>query len=598
MKWATRIAVTALFAPLLAAAGASVPGEQNTARPAGDPVLEAPTLRSLGAYWIVAGDANKNARITLNYRRAGTGAWKQGLPLFRVEAGAHQPSEGGGASKLVVPDGASLFAGSAVLLEPNTAYELRLRLVDLDGGNQEKILRSRTIAEPVAPQPTRTLHVVPGTDGGGTGTRRDPFRSLAIAEAAARPGDLFLLHAGVYAGTFSVNKSGEPGRPIIWRAAGDGEAILDGRSGGAIGRPERAVSATGVHDVWFERLSVRGADYGLVGHDSARVVIRRCRFAGVDNGIIFGRNGNDTVRGLFIADNVLTGPSEWPRTKGIEDARGIQVTGQGNVVCYNRVSRFADAIDTLPSVRCEAIDFHNNDVSELTDDGIEMDYSQRNTRCFWNRLTNVYQGVSVQPIYGGPVYIFRNVIYNIGVETFKMHNSPSGALMFHNTSVKKGPPLILWTNVPVRNSVSRNNLFVGTPSGGTAYETTAPMRPDCDFDYDGFAGGPWDSFLKWNGANYTTLDDVRARAPVYKHAVSLDAVRLFAAAAPPADDTKKLPVPDLRLRAGSGAQDAGQVLPGFNDDYAGKAPDLGAYERGAPLPHYGPRPEQQTRKEK
>ena len=37
--------------------------------------------------------------------------------------------------------------------------------------------------------------------------------------------------------------------------------------------------------------------------------------------------------------------------------------------------------------------------------------------------------------------------------------------------------------------------------------------------------------------------------------------------------------------------DAGEVLPGFNDGFKGKAPDLGAYELGEELPHYGPRPE-------
>jgi hypothetical protein len=31
-------------------------------------------------------------------------------------------------------------------------------------------------------------------------------------------------------------------------------------------------------------------------------------------------------------------------------------------------------------------------------------------------------------------------------------------------------------------------------------------------------------------------------------------------------------------------------LPGVNDDFTGRAPDLGAYEVGRPLPHYGPRP--------
>ena len=85
-------------------------------------------------------------------------------------------------------------------------------------------------------------------------------------------------------------------------------------------------------------------------------------------------------------------------------------------------------MDTFPSQRCAAIDFHNNDISECTDDGSEMDYSERNTRNFLNRYTNVFQGVSVQPIFGGPVYIFRNVLYNVVMEPFKMHNSPSGAV--------------------------------------------------------------------------------------------------------------------------------------------------------------------------
>jgi hypothetical protein len=38
------------------------------------------------------------------------------------------------------------------------------------------------------------------------------------------------------------------------------------------------------------------------------------------------------------------------------------------------------------------IDIHHNEISAMTDDGIELDYSERNVRCFSNRLTDVYQG--------------------------------------------------------------------------------------------------------------------------------------------------------------------------------------------------------------
>ena len=47
---------------------------------------------------------------------------------------------------------------------------------------------------------------------------------------------------------------------------------------------------------------------------------------------------------------------------------------------------------------------------------------------------------------------------------------------------------------------------------------------------------------------------------------------------------------DFRLKPGSAAVDAGVVIPNVTDGYTGKAPDLGAYEVGAPLPQYGPRP--------
>ena len=46
---------------------------------------------------------------------------------------------------------------------------------------------------------------------------------------------------------------------------------------------------------------------------------------------------------------------------------------------------------------------------------------------------------------------------------------------------------------------------------------------------------------------------------------------------------------DFRLRPGSSPIDAGVRLPGVNDDFTGRAPDLGAYEMGQPTPHYGPR---------
>jgi hypothetical protein len=113
----------------------------------------------------------------------------------------------------------------------------------------------------------------------------------------------------------------------------------------------------------------------------------------------------------------------------------------------------------------------------------------------------------------------------------------------------------------------------------------------CDFDYDGFAGR-WKQFLKWNRRRYNTLADAKSGAPVYRHAVRVRGEGLFASGVTPPADPKKqseIRLSDLRLQAGSAAIDAGAVLPNVNDGFRGKAPDLGAYELGGELPHYGPR---------
>ena len=78
----------------------------------------------------------------------------------------------------------------------------------------------------------------------------------------------------------------------------------------------------------------------------------------------------------------------------------------------------------MPSSKCAAIDIYRNEIEVMTDDGIELDFSERNVRCFENRLTNVFQGISAQPVYGGPAYSSGNVLYNVVLEPFKLHQSP------------------------------------------------------------------------------------------------------------------------------------------------------------------------------
>jgi len=582
MRWCLLLGFGVLVASGLASAGprdAIIPGKV---------VLEAPTLVCLGVRWYVSGDENANAAVAVSYRAKGEEEWREALPLFRV--GTQGDAEEVEARLRRLPEErgwpfppGNLFAGSIFDLLPDTAYEIRLVLTDPEGGGSTELLEARTRPEPVAPEPQRVLHVAPG-GGEGAGSSADPLRGLAAADAQARPGDLLLLHAGVYEGTFTVTGSGEPGRPIVWRGAGDGEAVIDGMGAA------RAVSATDVHDVFFEGLSIRNSQFALVAHGSSEMVVRRCHFYGNTMGFV-GTDNTTRMRNFYVADNLFEGPATWPRTKGIEAARAVQVCGEGHVVCYNRVRGFGDGIDIMWDTPNRAIDFYGNEVSECTDDAFELDYGVTNVRCFRNRITNCFEGVSAQPVYGGPAYIMRNAMYNLEYSAFKLHNRTMGVVLLHNTSVKAGSPWVLHTPEQVTHVVSRNNLFVGTeaPYG---MEFSPPMVA-CDFDYDGFAGGPFARFARWHGNTYQTWEEFRRESGIEAHGVLLGVSPFGEAVRTPQDHREQfsLAANDLRLRAGTSALDAGLRLPNINDACRGEAPDLGAYEQGSPLPHYGPRGE-------
>ncbi len=553
-------------------------GEGDNASTPGEIVAEPATLHALAVRWPVRGDANANASVAVEYRAAGEPDWRAGLPLFRPHPDRQSP-------ELRVRDG-WLFAGSVVDLSPDTEYEVRLTLRDSDGGDAVRQLRLRTAAEPREPAGMRARHVVSG-DGGGTGEPGDPFRGLAAAEASAAPGDLFLLRAGVYAAApWRIQRHGAPGRPIIYRGAGDGPAVLDGGGG------DRTVNATGARHVWLEEVTLRGARYLYVGNGGSDLVVRRVRFEMSRVGFEAINGPYAVSRSFFVTDNVFVGPSTWPRTRGIEGSNAVSLTGAGHVVAWNHIRGVADGVHGTSHGRLSASDFHDNDIEQCTDDGIETDYADTNVRVFRNRITNCFAGVSAQPAHGGPVYVFRNAILNTEYSPVKLHNDTAGVLIFHNTSVRSGRPFIIDPGgETVNDVVTRNNLFVGT--SGPALSSTGRMIR-CDFDADAFAweAGP---FALWNGRTYRTPATARASGLLYRAhgALELPATRLFATGLrPPPDFRTAIPreTNDLRLAPGSPAAGRGMALPNFSEGgTTGRPPDLGCCPTGAPLPRYGPR---------
>ncbi len=80
----------------------------------------------------------------------------------------------------------------------------------------------------VSPGLAREIHVAPAGDDKNPGTVQQPLRTLAAAAQKVEPGDVCVIHAGVYRQTLRPERSGTAEKPIVFKAAGDGDVILSG----------------------------------------------------------------------------------------------------------------------------------------------------------------------------------------------------------------------------------------------------------------------------------------------------------------------------------------------------------------------------------
>jgi len=540
----------------------------NATRPL-DVIVEEPTFHCLGFEWRIEGDDNRNCRVNVDFRRKGAKEWHEAQPLLRVENRANRTYK-------ISPG--NLLAGSVLALDPGTSYEVRLRLSDPDGGNAEKTLAVAT--RPLLPDgyKGRVRHVVPG-DGRGSGTEDDPFKGIEAADAAAEPGDIMLLHAGHYGANLIIRKKGTKEKPIVWRGVDRSKVIIGGTAKKAERRALRLDRAT--HLV-LENVTVCHARDCISAYNATGLVVRRCHIHGAR---YVGLVAQGQTRNCVFCDSVIEGPAKWPLRKG--SSWGVCVNGNGNIVCHNRITDFWDAISLAqnrPYRSQSSNDVYHNELIRCTDDGVEADYVFHNTRIWGNRITNVLCAVSCQPVFGGPSYILRNMMYNCTGKPFKLHVFPSGMVIAHNTSYTTGRanPAGSWW----RNAAFRNNLLIG--SAGYAMETEGALA---DLDYNGWTKTDADRFFKFNHVRYLDLAAWTQGTGMGRHSLILTPA-VFQRTSPPVRENRYTPTDyDFRLKPGSTGIDAGVRLPNINDGFTGKAPDLGCCEYGKPVPRYGVRGE-------
>ena len=615
----------------------------------GEFIIEPPTLQNLGFEWYIeGGDENRNATVQVEYRIAGSGSeWKAGMPLLRI---GDEHIERAGID-YTTPH---MFAGSILDLKIDTEYEARFTMEDPDGveGEAVKVVKVSTRAEPKAFRGGRVRHVYsqyytgekeepnyPGLVSAYHGSANTKGDWYVVGEDPVQPGDIIKIHGGLYQGvlrnypdwhnipfdgTYWFTQKGTAERPIVIEAAGDGEVIFDGAGTANLFN----VMATDHHI--FQGLTFRNVDRvfeagrkHLAG--ASNLTVRNCRFEMVGEGLRTEYAGS---KNFLIQDNVMIGRDDRYRVYGwaahreghipygthlLDSYYGIKVYGSGHVIAHNSIAYFHDSIgvstygspEEEQELKAVSIDIYNNDLHLQVDDFVDADGGVHNIRVMRNRGVNTAQsGISAQPVFGGPAYYIRNILYNVQKGgALKIHGGVPGLTAYHNTFIAEnngggGHP----------NSNYRNNLILG--SDGPTHISRFPYTTTYSIaDYNGYRPnqGPEspEGQFRWLSAQgeweeFKTLGGLKKASGLEAHGIIVDYDDFEdlqkPIQGPVGTPLGEMPGPvyhavdlNFELTPIGKAVDAGVVIPNVNDNYNGKAPDLGAPEVDAPPVVYGAR---------
>ncbi len=540
-------AIACLAACVVPAAGPAEAGEKAA--------WAVPTFECLGLYY--PSDTDRGT-CKVQYRRADEPSWRDALPLV------FDPLD-------------RQYRGSLVGLKPDTEYLIRLscggRTVEFSG-------RTRSEQFPVG----KTTHL-PGGEIDKPLRITEPGTAGAWHLVTPAPGkktvvDVFNLH------DYCVEVAADY---VILRG-------LELKNAGQHG----VLIRKGVENVVVEDCHI--TRWGRVGGARVWGV-----FHGSDSAIYAETGAGGLVLQRNLIEHPRGGSNDWEsgHPDGPQGITLINSSG-GNVIRYNEIRStedhgYNDGIgggsnnSFAGSPNCDS-DIQGNIITHCWDDAIESEGANQNVRIWGNYIDKTFVFVATAVTSKGPLYIFRNVF----AESRISHQDPAGGMIiktggsgrtltlnrrqvpsdigrryiFHNTALQPRGALDVFSGHGIANAVSRNNIF---RVRGHTYPSRAVDGPPNDFRND-LTGG------------YLAGGFVRAMF------VPSDRLEWFLAPTVPAikwgrieysRSGKDFAITDPLVQVPNPAIDKGDRLPGFNDDYEGAAPDIGAFENGSPPLRFG-----------
>ena len=491
----------------------------------------------------------------IRFRQNGTSSWQQGYPLV------YDPRD-------------SEYRGSIVGLKSNTTYDIQ---ITLRNNRHELTCKTRNDSFPI---------------GKITYLEDNHSKPLKITESGTPTSYHLITPAKGSKATIDVRNAED------YTCTIDADYVI-------------------VRGVEFKNAAVHGLVIESRRHN---IVIEDCHFTfwgRIGGPKTYGNKGNTdsaiyAERGaghLTIQRNLIENPrgasNDWDtgHPAGPQAITLINSSG-GNVIRYNEIRSsedhgFNDAIGGASNFSFEGSpnrdsDIYGNIIANVWDDAIESEGANMNVRIWNNYIEKTFQHIATACTSKGPLYIFRNVFG----ESRRTHRDPLGGSMikvgqrdeyaggrkfvFHNTALQPKGAFHVFSGHVNPNTVTRNNIFDCPGRLTSSRQVDIP----CDFDYDlftgmdrgiarerhGLRGNP--SFIKSYALEFypssTTTKIQWGKVPVQQGDKTVTLT----------DPVTTVPNPII---------DSGVKLPNFNDDFAGKAPDLGAFELGRPPIRFGRR---------
>jgi hypothetical protein len=557
-----------------------------------------PTFRCISVYASFSGDNNQNNSATMEYCVSG-GNWITGHELV-VDRRLTIPESGGATNPFY-----NQWRGSIVGLDPWTTYEVRVTFSDGDNVmGTNPVLGTVTTLDETIPLGTRTAYYVAknGNDITGDGTLGNPWLTIQHAVNYASAGDTVYIRAGTYNEEVTVAASGTPDNYITLTNYDTETAIIDAQN--SLNNNIIIGNGSSERDyINIKGLTVRNPRLSniLVRNGSSHIVIEDCQIE--EPGSSSSGDLTNPVRGeagisirkestnIIIRNNTITrtvgAVASWPNTIDSVDAiyfysDSSQNRGGGHIVFNNTINgnTWWDGISggsnfAITGMVYRDSDIYNNYITGCADDGIEIEGGDCNVRLWNNRLERDRVGIAFAAVVVGPLYIFRNTLYENGVAFKCGHESHGQAYLYHNVSYSTGDFFsgmglgLQQTDSDLRSVKQRNNIIWAS---GSPFYTSDIDTSSMDLDYDSLYRVGTGYLIKWNGTNYNTLAAFSTSTGQEVHGQQI------------ADNKFVNPTGgDFTLQSDSPCIDGGALILGFNDansawPYHGAAPDMGAFE--------------------